>query len=311
MPMRHQPFSCLDLDRTLDSVVEAPFRIDTPKILYHYTGWSGVKGILESRQFRATAHDCTNDEAELISANSVILQVAKELRARTHGTPKIVLSRFVQTYAQQQIAKAGRVFLSCFSIARDDPEQWRKYGAAGQGLCLGIRVLNEPPPLESDRGSAIIRVDYSEASWRTDLRKHFEQVCAVLQPCRVTEGNIGLGLLALRRIAAFRAMSAKREGWAAEREYRRVTLLHKESTAVPIECRSDEKVKRYLMTDVRADSQRIALAEVLVGPNQQFEEAAARLALMLRAAGYVPGGEYPDVMKSGILVDRAASHATE
>lgn len=77
----------LALDQMFDGVVGFTSEVEVPRVLYHYTGWEGAKGIIASQQFWATAHDCTNDEAELVSADSIIVEVAKELR-ETHPAPR-------------------------------------------------------------------------------------------------------------------------------------------------------------------------------------------------------------------------------
>jgi hypothetical protein len=53
------------------------------------------------------------------------------------------------------------------------------------------------------------------------------------------------------------------------------------------------------MTSLRACGQRIALAEILVGPDQDFEQAAEHLTAILSENGYQVGEmEYPKIMRS-------------
>lgn len=195
----------LALDRMLDGIVDEAFKVGAPEVLYHYTPWSGAEGILKSRQFWATAHDCTNDEAELRSADEIITEVARDLRTKSKGAAAVTLDKFLEGYPKLQITQLRTVYLSCFSISRDDQEQWRKYADDGRGVCLGIRVLNEEPPLETDRATKLARVDYSEASWRSTLSAEFKKILPVLERAQLTRRNIELGLLALHRIAAFAA----------------------------------------------------------------------------------------------------------
>ena len=67
-----------------DAHRQVPRRGDRPRpstiaSVYHYTTWSAVEGILLSQEFWATAHTCTNDPAELVSADDTILAVVAEL----------------------------------------------------------------------------------------------------------------------------------------------------------------------------------------------------------------------------------------
>jgi hypothetical protein len=291
----------LALDRMFDGFVHDSFKVNSPAVLYHYTSWSGAEGILRSRQFWATAHDCTNDQAELRSADESIRQVARDLRTRSHGAAAATLDKLLEGYPTLQISKLRTVYMTCFSVARDDKEQWRKYADDGRGVCLGVRVLNEQPMEETDRATKIARVDYSEASWRDTLTAEFMKILPVMERAEITRRNIELGLLALHRIAAFAAITAKQPPWAGEQEYRRVTILHNEATIDPKVRVSGGKVIRYLTADVRANGKKIALAEVIMGPNQNSDQARERFMKLLTDCGYEVGDmEYPKLITSAV-----------
>jgi hypothetical protein len=166
---------------------------------------------------------------------------------------------------------------------------------------LGIRLLNEPPPAETDRATKIARVDYSEASWRATLSAEFRKILPVLERAQVTRRNIELGLLALHRIAAFAAITAKQAVWSGEQEYRRLTVLHQKAAVEPKVRMSGSKTIRYLSAEVRADRKKIALAEVIIGPNQNADEARERVIKLLADCGYETNDmEYPTVIASGV-----------
>jgi hypothetical protein len=284
-----------------DKIVGGPSPVEVPRVLYHYTGWEGAEGILSSQQFWATAHDCTNDEAELVSADSIIVDVAKELRKNATGAAARVLDLFVVEYPKKQIARLITVCLACFSLARDDKEQWTKYGDNGNGVCLGVRVIDEPPP-EGSNGRLVI-VDYSESSWRNTLAVEFGKVCSVLSRPGVLSSpmNCKLGASALNRIAAFASISAKRPQWAGEQEVRHVTLVPSGSNIQLRERKSGGQMKRYLPLNVRAGGKRIALSELIIGPNRNVGEARGRLTQLLQEKGYRIGDmEYPEIVVSGI-----------
>jgi len=293
----------LALDRMFDAVVNDTFRVDVPKVLYHYTTWAGAQGIITSQRFWATAHDCTNDEAELVSADEIIVQVARDLRTKARGAVAKVLDLFLDGYPEQQVTKVMTVYLVCFSAARDDTEQWQKYADNGRGLCLGLRVIAEAVPKDPTLGSALLKVDYSEPSWRSSVTKSFELICSALSRPEIlpTLGNLKLGLSALYRIAAFASISAKRSQWQAEQEFRLATILHPDTKIKPSERTSGDKTIRYLPINVREQGRRIAFAEVIVGPNQDSEEARGRLIRLLNDTGYTVGNmEYPSITLSGL-----------
>jgi hypothetical protein len=316
---RKPRISPLAVDRMFDRAVRAYTRQEAPEVLYHYTSWSGLEGILRSQRFWATAHDCTNDEAELKSADEVILEVARGLRRTAKGTAALVLDLFLDGYPKLQMTHLSTVYLCCFSVARDLEEQWRRYGDDGNGFCVGIRVLEEAGPVEHQRGTAIVKVEYSESSWRENVAEAFRQTCRVLERLPARKEVLELGLFAFYRSAAFTSMSAKREGWAVEQEYRRVTLVHRDANIVPCERVSKRKTIRYLPTVVRANGKRIALAEIIIGPNQDFSPCAERVRELLAATGYAVGAmEYPEINHSGIapwglssVTSSSQSNATE
>jgi hypothetical protein len=283
----------LALDRMFDRIADAP-RAGSPPILYHYTTWQGVQGILASQRFWATAHDCTNDEAELVSVDAVIIEVAKDLLKNAMGAAAEVLRLFVEGYALLHVTRVITVCLTCFSVARDDEQQWRKYGDNGRGICLGIRVLNEPGP--EDYSSALVKIDYSEPSWRASLTKNFAAVCSLLARFAASRKNLRLGLAALHRIAAFASIGAKREEWAVEQEFREVTVVRQNSNIRLKEREVSGKVIRYLPVPVRAEGKRIAFSEIIIGPNRNVEDSRDQLKEFLAPHGYKVGEvEYPEI----------------
>ncbi len=215
----------LELDGLFDILVNTSYRPKGPKILYHYTSWGAAIGILCGQHFWETAHNCTNDEAEIRSAHSVIVDVAKLLRSTAIGSAAAVFDLFIDSYPRLQLDKLKTIYLSCFSLARDDERQWEKYGDNGRGLCLGLRILDERSPNPKDRASALIQVDYSEESWRKHLTENFDKISALLSRAVNSRRTTELGVSALYRIAAFASIMAKQPQWALEKEVRHVTFL--------------------------------------------------------------------------------------
>jgi hypothetical protein len=97
----------------------------THRVLYHYTSLAGAIGIIQSQKFWATAHDCTNDDAELISANPIVTAVARSCRINAKGASRTVLDVFLENYPTSMLSEIGTVYPACFSTERDDPNQWR------------------------------------------------------------------------------------------------------------------------------------------------------------------------------------------
>src|SRR5260370_17320756 len=161
-------------------------------VLYHYTSTYGALKILESQKFWATAHDCTNDRGELISANAAVFDVARAWRQNVTGLAARALDIFLRDYDREAIAKIRTAYLACFSIARDDENQWRRYGGNGKGVCLGVRVINEPGPESAQVFSRLFEVLYSEGAMRTWFSYFLGTTCFVLPNYHSTTHNLKL-----------------------------------------------------------------------------------------------------------------------
>jgi hypothetical protein len=267
--------------------------------LYHYTDWRGAEGILTSRQMWATAHGCTNDPAEIITCDDVILDVATRLqRTAPAGASATTLDLFLHGYRQQR-HRTGSIlplYLLCFSEARDDAEQWRRYGDAGRGICLGIPLVQEAKPESETYATQLVKVCYNENEMRKRLRVGFGNVSAVLA-YREASREVKLhGLQALMYVASIAAMTTKRHEWAVEQEVRLVVQADQELVQ---ERQSRGKSIRYVSIPLRAEGKRIALKEVIIGPHQDPAEAKARFSDVLNRAGYaVEDEEYPNIVMS-------------
>jgi hypothetical protein len=301
-PVTHRPgLSALALDRLFDVKIRQAFAVKSPPVLYHYTSAAALPHILKSRELWATDHGCTNDDAELTSANDVIEGVAEELLASAEGLSKFCLTLFRRRYRALAVSEQMRVYLTCFSALADDRNQWEKYGRNGTGYCLGINVLHETLESLTSLGLAHLQVDYSETSWREAVRRHFGEVLAELDRATHTRKNAELGMLALVRIAAFMSISAKRGQWAVEQEYRRAAFVKRGAVVVPSERVAEGRTIKYLALPVRPEHKLISLATITAGPNVSAEWTPTAMEHMLADAGYAPDQpEYPRILQSAV-----------
>jgi hypothetical protein len=279
------------IDKMLDRIIEDAFAFPRPSVVWHYTSWAGFEGIVRTRRFWSSAHDCMNDPGELTSANDTIVEVASQLRANTTETAiALTFDTFLSNYRDLQVSKHVPVFISSFSAARDDLEQWHHYGDDGGGVCLGIKLLTESAPAMPGVASTLLQVDYSEQSWREHLEKQFRIVSAAVA-CGEPRSAAVLGATALFRIAAFEAMRAKTANWAVEQELRVVTLVRDPSDprAAPVQVRerpSNGRTIRFIDVFLREEGQLIALDEVVTGPNQDPERSRLEAERILDECGY-------------------------
>jgi hypothetical protein len=276
-------------------------------VLYHYTSTSVALKILESQKFWATAHDCTNDKGELVSANAVVFDIARACRQTAHGLSARVLDEFLRDFDQESIAKIRTAYLSCFSIARDDPSQWLRYGDGGKGVCLGIKVINEREPLSREIFSRLFQVVYTEDALREWFSDAFGKTCSALSKYPPSNKNVKLALASLRGLAAFASLTTKTPEWSSEQEVRHVTMDRLEPGVKPsVRVSADCKEIRYLPVSLRADGKLIALDEIIVGAKQDFAEVRDQFEILLASKGYVEGSvEYPRITVSSFIEQSA------
>lgn len=297
--MKHHT-SQYSIEPILDSIVNSSYKHKPVKVLYHYTDWGGARGIISNQHIWETAHDCVNDDHELESAHGVILEEAHKLLRKSGGAATRSLYHFIEAYKRLKISNMKKVYMACFSSARDDEYQWKNYAADGRGLCLGIRVLNETVPISEIMASALLEVDYSEASWKKYIQTSFKKICASLSQYQPTPQNIHEGTSAFFRIAAFTAMRAKKPKWAPEQEFRHVTIIRDGVDFEPQKRTRDDKEVRFLDNiHLRESGKLLAFAEIIIGSNQDTAKAEDELTELLKVASYIPDTpEYPTLAVS-------------
>jgi Protein of unknown function (DUF2971) len=269
-------------------------------VLYHYTSMTGALKILESQTFWATAHGCTNDKGELTSANHVVFEIAQARRQTASGLLARVLDVFLREYESEAIAKVRTAYLICFSIARDDENQWARYGEDGRGICLAIKVINEPAPEDGIVFSRLLQVIYSEDSLREWFSDTLDKFCMALSRYPASDQNVRFAIATLRGLAAFASMTTKTSDWSAEKEIRYVTMDHFDPGVEPhIRISSDGKEIRYLPISLRTEGKLIALDEIIIGSKQNFDEARKQFESLLSSKGYIEAAiEYPKLVSS-------------
>lgn len=275
------------LDQKLDTLVNNLFHFKAPAVLFHYTNWEGATGILMNRQFWHTDHACTNDPAELTTADQIIIEVAAQLKQTVNGLAHNMLDLFLISYPQMRISQIAPVFITCFSKASDNPKQWLKYADHGKGVCLGINILTEPILTNDRLGRLLAPVDYSEDSWREKVKTIFKAISTEFSGIATTNNTaLELGLNALFRIATYAAVTAKKQKWASEEEWRHIVIPQRDMSINPCERQGPFGTIRYLPVFMRQNRRPVALAEIIIGSNQNIDQAQARLMKLLKSAGY-------------------------
>lgn len=105
-------------------------------ILYHYTDFQAVDGILRQAQLRVNNVLRMNDSAEMRHfMDRLCAAVARRLEddGDREGANR------VNWLFREELKKEYSAFAACFSFHRDDAAQWERYGNRGRGVCIAFR----------------------------------------------------------------------------------------------------------------------------------------------------------------------------
>ena len=129
------------------------------ELLYHYTDYLSLDGILKGRELRVNNVLNMNDAAEMeLFIAGIFSAVEKRLLQNGHeeiiGRLNIMLDKIRSRYYDFS------VYAACFSEYRDDAAQWERYANRGKGVCLCFHK----PVLEkmTDRSISLKRVFYRD-----------------------------------------------------------------------------------------------------------------------------------------------------
>jgi len=158
-----------------------------PSILWHYTTFAGLQGIITSKTIWATEYRFLNDREEFQHARSMALSVVEEEPEFTgEGFPardmigKAVSIAFNTGSLHEQRL---RIMVACFSEKGDQLSQWGRYGSDGTGVSIGLDLRQMRPP--SDIGTAVTFAPclYKNADKRSILKAVVAQYRSKLQGC--------------------------------------------------------------------------------------------------------------------------------
>ncbi|MCD8108831.1 MAG: DUF2971 domain-containing protein [Clostridiales bacterium] len=107
-------------------------------ILYHYTDFAALDGILSNSELRLNNILNMNDASEMILFMNGLCKAVSGMfrengdRERAEWTEKI----FSEEKEQEFVYSA---YAACFSRYRDDAAQWERYANRGHGVCIAFR----------------------------------------------------------------------------------------------------------------------------------------------------------------------------
>jgi len=110
---------------------------DVPQgVLYHYTTFTGLLGIVKSRSLWASDIRYMNDSAELRHTADLINTEVRERIDSGHPNPNL-LAQFVD-WVSHRITSGHMLFGASFRSQGNLLSQWRGYSTPGKGVSLGF-----------------------------------------------------------------------------------------------------------------------------------------------------------------------------
>lgn len=236
------------------------------KILYHYTDFQALDGILRCAQLRVNNVLNMNDSAEMRHFMNRLCAAIVD-RLRREGRPEQALQ--IQILFAQEVKKEYSAFAACFSFHRDDAAQWERYGNRGRGVCIAFRR-------EYLQRIATGPLSLQAVFYRDDMAGH--PMVEVFCDLAAGGGPLSLENPAVRdalREAWACSVSFKHPSFSTEYEMRLVVSpFEKEEFDVrPCYHVSKERIKKYYPLDLKSMCRDIGIgledlvAEIIIGPD--------------------------------------------
>lgn len=235
-------------------------------ILYHYTDFQALDGILRCAQLRVNNVLRMNDSAEMRHfMNRLCAAIAERLERE--GRPE--QAQQIRALFREELKKEYSAFAACFSFHRDDAAQWERYGNRGRGVCIAFRR-------EYLQKIAKGALSLQAVFYRDDMEGHpmVEVFCALAR------AGAGLspadpGVQKALRDAWACSVSFKHPSFSSEYEMRLVVSPFEKAEFDVRPCYhvSRERIKKYYPLDLNAMCRDIGIgledlvAEIIIGPD--------------------------------------------
>lgn len=152
---------------------------DLPDVVYHYTDYRGLKGILTSGHFWLMHYRSMNDPSEVShgynAAKAVIEQYARGSDAAHKQFWESFTTRFLRS------AEYFCHYVLAFCESADYLPAWRWYGDDGAGFAIGLRKSYFLSAKKSPMALVIGRVTYDEQTFSRHLLPYLDLVSDLLR----------------------------------------------------------------------------------------------------------------------------------
>ena len=234
------------------------------RILYHYTDFQALDGILRCAQLRVNNVLRMNDSAEMKHFMNRLCAAAVD---RLEGEGSGEQARRLQALFREELKKEYSAFAACFSFHRDDAAQWERYGNRGRGVCIAFRR-------EHLEKIAVGALSLQMVFYQNDMAGH-PMVEVFYNLLKRGADLAGEEVQRAMNDAWACSVSFKHPSFRSEYEMRLVVSpFEKEDLNVqPCYHVSKERIKKYYPLDLKAMCQRIGIGledlvtELIIGPD--------------------------------------------
>jgi len=235
-------------------------------ILYHYTDFQAVDGILRCAQLRVNTVLRMNDSAEM---RHFMNRLCTAIVERLDGGGDRERAEQVKKLFREELKKEYSAYAACFSFHRDDAAQWERYGNRGRGVCIAFR---RDYMQRMAKGALSLRAVF----YQDDMAGHpmVEEFCRLIREGRPLSGEDPEIREAMHAAWAC-SVSFKHPSFASEYEMRLVVSPFGNGglNVEPCYHVTKERIKKYYPLDLRAMCGEIGIGledlvtEIIIGPD--------------------------------------------
>jgi hypothetical protein len=254
----------------LHETVRQLYSEEPQRTLYHYTSLTGLKGIVEQRNFWVSDIRYLNDSEELRHLAKWLNDTAGRLE-QSLG-PKKVLTQFREWLRHRLLIDFGpTLFVGSFTERGNLLSQWRGYCQHGRGLSIGF---SPSKIIEYTRRHSFVigRCIYDSQTKSCLAEQVINEIITAAErngessefhPSQSYYGTFAETEPELLRIAAL----VKDDGFHEEKEWRVVSPVFSNYIEPPIKFREGSSMLiPYMEVPLADSSQKIQIEDIFVGP---------------------------------------------
>lgn len=241
--------------------------MEDQQLLYHYTDYQALEGIVGKAQLRLNNILNMNDAAEMRFFMGGFFTAVMD-KLKNEGEQDAL--KEVKIFFNEELKKEFyySAYAACFSKNRDDAAQWERYGNHGRGVCIAFskKLLNE-------MAAGIVSLE--EVYYQVDMRLH-KLVDKFYELVRVSKKNLkdNSEIMGCMEEAWIVSAAFKHPSFDSEQEMRLVAspFSKKYFDVKPCYHITTERIKKYYPLDLMKMCENAgcnleeAIYEIIIGP---------------------------------------------